>query len=700
MPGKTQPGIDTYKPIAQQMSSELLDLPSNDRFEAFTQSHVVHDFVDDLPIGVYRALPHGKLLSANKTLLNIFKADSLEELNETLATSSFQLLCQRQEFLAQLDSTGEIKGFESESALPDGRRFLTRESVRTLRDESGQILFFDGTLEEVQATTKTSLLDGAHLLNALMESTPDTIYFKDSSSRFIRVNKSQATILGLDSPEQAVGKTDFDFFTGAHAKDAFDDEQRLMETRIPVIDKMEQIRRADGDFRWVSATKVPMINSDNEVIGIAGISRDITDRKTAELERHVLFRLMQDVSLSDKLSDQLQLVHQAVGEVIYAKNFYVALLDEASGMLHFEFYVDEHDQMPPPQPATEGLTGFLLKKNSPLLLTAKQQHQLMASGELAVKGSVSASWLGVPLRTSNATIGALVVQSYVDSRAYSQQDVEFLTSVGSQVAMTIQKKMAQDRLEKTAAMLSQSNRELQDFASVASHDLQEPLRKIQAFGDRLKTKCEDQLNEDGKDYLARMQNAANRMQTLINDLLTFSRVTTKAQPFSKVDLEVVVRDVLSDLEVRIEQTGGTVEVSNLPVIDADRLQMRQLFQNLIANALKFRKPNEAAVVRISSLSESSHEVEGASWLLTTPDVVEISISDNGIGFDEKYLDRIFTVFQRLHGRNAYEGTGVGLAVCRRIVERHGGTITAQSKPDCGATFIIKLPVNQRKGATQ
>jgi len=187
---------------------------------------------------------------------------------------------------------------------------------------------------------------------------------------------------------------------------------------------------------------------------------------------------------------------------------------------------------------------------------------------------------------------------------------------------------------------------------------------------------------------------------LINDLLTFSRVTTKAQPFSKVDLEVVVRDVLSDLEVRIEQTGGTVEVSNLPVIDADRLQMRQLFQNLIANALKFRKPNEAAVVRISSLSESSHEVEGASWLLTTPDVVEISISDNGIGFDEKYLDRIFTVFQRLHGRNAYEGTGVGLAVCRRIVERHGGTITAQSKPDCGATFIIKLPVNQRKGATQ
>src|SRR4030095_1417298 len=169
------------------------------------------------------------------------------------------------------------------------------------------------------------------------------------------------------------------------------------------------------------------------------------------------------------------------------------------GLLHFEFFIDEHDQMPAPRSATEGLTGLLLQKNCPLLLTDKQQRQLMARGELTVKGSMSAAWLGVPLRTSNATIGALVVQSYVNPRAYSQKDVEFLTSVGSQLALTIQKRMALDRLEKTAAMLSQSNRELQDFASVASHDLQEPLRKIQAFGDRLKTKCGEQLTKDGHD---------------------------------------------------------------------------------------------------------------------------------------------------------------------------------------------------------
>jgi len=402
---------------------------------------------------------------------------------------------------------------------------------------------------------------------------------------------------------------------------------------------------------------------------------------------------------SDLNTIPVHFIHQAIGEVIYAKNFYVALLDEATGLLHFEFYVDERDRTPPPRPTTEGLTGFMLRKNSPLLLTGKQQRQLMAAGETQVLGSVSAAWLGVPLRTPNATIGALVVQSYEDSKAFSSKDVEFLTSVGSQVAMTIQRKLAQDRLQKTAAMLTQSNRELQDFASVASHDLQEPLRKIQAFGDRLKTKCRQQLTDDGQDYLDRMLNAAQRMQTLINDLLTFSRVTTKAQPFSTVDLAVVAREVLADLEVRIEQTGGTVEVSDLPVIDADPLQIRQLLQNLIANALKFRKPSEAPVVKISAQS-SSLEAEGASWSLSTSETLELRITDNGIGFDEKYLDRIFTVFQRLHGRNTYEGTGVGLAVCRRIVERHGGSITARSQPNRGATFIVKLPVKQHKGAGQ
>ena len=234
--------------------------------------------------------------------------------------------------------------------------------------------------------------------------------------------------------------------------------------------------------------------------------------------------------------------------------------------------------------------------------------------------------------------------------------------------------------------LERSNRELQDFAFVASHDLQEPLRKIQAFGDRLKTKHGPEMNEEAQDYLARMQNAARRMHTLINDLLTFSRVTTKAQPFVKTDLDSIANDVIDDLEVRLQQTGGRVDVLELPTIEADPLQMRQLLQNLIGNALKFHRGGVAPIIKVSGHLNTEGKKNRRSNGLC-----EIRVEDNGIGFDEKYLDRIFTPFQRLHGRGEYEGTGIGLAVCRKIVERHGGTLTATSRSGEGSTFIVTLP---------
>jgi|YelNatPaOPRAMG01_1025707.scaffolds.fasta_scaffold01755_6 PAS domain S-box-containing protein len=252
-----------------------------------------------------------------------------------------------------------------------------------------------------------------------------------------------------------------------------------------------------------------------------------------------------------------------------------------------------------------------------------------------------------------------------------------------------ERKRTEQALAKKAAELARSNAELEQFAFMASHDLQEPLRKIQAFGDRLKSKLDAIQLTDGREYLERMQSAAARMQTLINDLLTFSRVISASRPFVPVDLGAVAKDVLSDLEVRIEQTKAVVEVGPLPTVDADPMQMRQLFQNLIGNALKFQPPGNRPVVQIRSQVLQETTLDG-----NVRELCEIQVQDNGIGFDEKYLDKIFAVFQRLHGRNEYEGTGVGLAVCRRITDRHGGTITARSKPGQGATFIVRLPMRQ------
>ncbi|MGD0745366.1 MAG: ATP-binding protein [Verrucomicrobiota bacterium] len=255
----------------------------------------------------------------------------------------------------------------------------------------------------------------------------------------------------------------------------------------------------------------------------------------------------------------------------------------------------------------------------------------------------------------------------------------------------------EEKLRQFAAQLERSNRELQDFAYVASHDLQEPLRKIVVFGERLKEKCGENLDAEAGDCLVRMQKAAARMQNLINELLTFSRVTTKARPFEPVDLAKVADDVVSDLEGRIELVKGRVTVGTLPVIDAEPLQMRQLLQNLIGNALKFHRPDVPPVVEVRADMFSGRAPQAG------PDAPEeelcrLTVSDNGIGFDEKYLDRIFNVFQRLHSRNEYEGTGMGLAIARKIAVFHHGDITAKSKPGSGATFIVTLPATHFKGA--
>jgi len=229
--------------------------------------------------------------------------------------------------------------------------------------------------------------------------------------------------------------------------------------------------------------------------------------------------------------------------------------------------------------------------------------------------------------------------------------------------------------------LKRSNSELEQFASIASHDLREPLRKVHWFAELLKEECSTQLTESGKDYLTRMQRAVVRMRLLIDGLLEYSRVLHKSPAFEKVDLKDLVAQVENDLEVAIVESGAEITKSDLPLIEGDRMQMKQLFQNLIANSLKYRKPEISPHITITSeiLSDSR---------------VEIRVKDNGIGFQEKYSNQIFQSFKRLHNWSEYEGVGMGLAICRKVVDRHQGSIQAIGAPNEGATFVITLPLKQ------
>ncbi len=249
-----------------------------------------------------------------------------------------------------------------------------------------------------------------------------------------------------------------------------------------------------------------------------------------------------------------------------------------------------------------------------------------------------------------------------------------------------QAKLLQKQLVDTTAALAQSNEELSMFASVASHDLQEPLRKITAFGSRLEETTRAGLGEQGRDYLGRMLGAADRMRALIDDLLVYARVTTKARPSEVVDLDGVVAAVLDDLAPAIAEAGAQVEVDQLPRVEADPVQMGQLLQNLISNAIRYRSPDRPAHIRIRAEGGDSEH--------------RLAVTDNGIGFEAEYSERIFRPFERLHGRTEYAGTGMGLAICHKIVQRHGGSIAATSQPGHGSTFTVTLPKRRGVGDAQ
>jgi PAS domain S-box-containing protein len=494
--------------------------------------------------------------------------------------------------------------------------------------------------------------------------------------------------------------------------------------------------RKDGSIRWLLARGRIERDETGKPTNFPGVLIDITDRKISETNMSFLAKAGAELSASLDIWKTLQSISRlAVPEI--ADWCSIEMFDEDGNLktvsvahkdpAKVKWAEELRKQQGPPDLNAPGGVAKVLRTGEPEYYPEITDEMLIAGArtkkELRLTRSLGlSSVIIVPINTDDIAVGAITLISTEQKRHYTPLDLQMAQELAARASIAItnatlyndarkelkarreleeQLRIANEeleervierttQLEETNTNLQRSNQELQDFAYVASHDLQEPLRKIQAFGNLLEDEYGVKLGE-GKDYLNRMRSAAARMSALIEDILSFSRVTTRARGFTQVDLNKVAREVLEDLETRIEDTDAKIHLKDLPTIDADAMQIRQLLQNLIANALKFHKPNVAPEVTISASTEISQSHHKKYCIL--------EIRDNGVGFDEKYLDRIFAVFQRLHSRDSYEGTGIGLAVCRKIVERHGGSITATSKPGHGATFIISLPTHHKKGET-
>lgn len=601
-------------------------------------------------------------------------------------------------------------------------------SVRHLPviDENGDVIQVYQATKDITNEVRTSqkLRETELQLERALEVGKICTWSWDLRADRVYGDRNLAFLFGMTEKDIEKGLSISSFTQTIHPEDQPQIEAKIQDTLardVPYEAEYRTVSR-DGGIRWVIARGKLMHNSDGEAINFPGVIIDITDRKIIEKNLNYLVKagmvLASSLDYKKNLQETAQLAVDEISDWCTIELFDEKRVLQQVAVAHSDpkkvaWAKELRKKQGAHDLTAERGIAHVVRTGEPELYSHIPDEMLVNlandDDELALIRSLGMSAaIIVPITSKTKTIGVMTFISAELRRHYTEGDLQIAQEVAARVSSAItnsrmydltQRELAERRrlqrelaqmndkleahvaertiqLEKTNLNLERSNRELENFAYVASHDLQEPLRKIQAFGNLLEDEFGEKLGE-GRDYLDRMRNAASRMSALINDLLAFSRVTTKKEPLRKVALNGVVDGVLEDLEDLVRRTNGTVNVSKLPSVIADATQMRQLFQNLIANALKFHKPDVAPIVDVKA------QKIGEEY--------EITVSDNGVGFDERYLDKIFAVFQRLNGREKYEGTGIGLAVCRKIVERHGGSITAKSAPESGATFIVTLP---------
>jgi PAS domain S-box-containing protein len=546
---------------------------------------------------------------------------------------------------------------------PDSSIHYLASRGRVVRDDNGRPARMNGIIWDI--TERKRLEEKAAHLAAIVESSDDAIIGKTLNGKIISWNRAAEKIYGYTA-EEAIGQSVSILLPeGIH-----DELPEILEkiSRSELVDHYEtRRRRKDGEVIQVSLSVSPIKDTSGKIIGASTIPRDITEAKQIEEE---LYRSRDKLELSvrdgtaqlQKSEERIRAAFDlsAVGQAEFdiRKNRFQRVNQkfcEMTGYSDYELLEMNFSDLTHPEDRAEDIRLF-----EQVLSGAKREH---SNRKRYICKDGSLKWVEVYAALLRDESGLPV------------------SSIGVITDIT-KKKAAEDRFRAYTERLELLNQELQEFAFVASHDLQEPLRKIQTFCDMAKKRCVPVPDCTSQEYLDQISNSASRMRQLLRDLRLFSSAATKPEPFEKIDLVKIVREAVDVLEASAEETGCQIEIENMPAIEADESQMLLLFQNLIGNALKFHS------------GETPHiKVYGK---LDRKRICEILVEDNGIGFDQQFAERIFKPFQRLHNRGEYDGTGMGLSICRKIVERHGGNIRAESEPGKGSTFIIRLPVKQNQ----
>jgi PAS domain S-box-containing protein len=723
----------------------------------------------------------------------------------SLELNLWQNPADRNKLVAELKEKGLVLNFEACFLKKDGSVIdgLMSASLIDL-DGEPHLLNVVRDITRIKQVDEELALEQS-LMEALMDNLDDFIYMKDRESRFTRVNNSQAVLLGLDNPAQAIGKTDSDFYSDEHSNQALIDEREIVLAGNKISIEEKLTRKNSSDL-WVFTTKLPLVDRDGNVIGTFGISKDITEKKKyeenlnllasalksinecvsitdmndnvlfvnkafvdtygynenelkeksinlvrspdnaqelveeilpetlkggwkgelinknkngdnflvslstsivrdnndqpnaligvarditkekrRELEARVLFEITQAITKSENLDDLLKLIHGSLGKVVYADNCFVALHDEKTKLFSFPYFIDKFDSAPLPTLMKKSCTAYVFKTNEPFLFQQAKFDKLQEQNEVEPVGLFSPSWIGIPLQTPSKVIGVLVLQHYEKENVYSETDLQFLKSVGSQIAISIERKQAEEEIKAKNELLNKVNAEKDKFFSIIAHDLRGPLSAFVSATQILEEDIQNMTLEEIKEITLSMNKDATNVYSLLENLLEWSRLQRGVMEFKPAELNLlsIINPGIEAVSAQAKKKEILIECSvndSLKVV-ADIHMFETVIRNLISNSVKFTKPG--GKVTVSAMEESDGSVS-------------VMVSDSGIGMSQELLGRLFRINEKTSrpGTSGEPSTGLGLLLCKEFIEKHRGEISVKSEEGTGSTFTFRIPAGK------
>jgi PAS domain S-box-containing protein len=570
-------------------------------------------------------------------------------------------------FRQAMESKGDWN-FECRIRRSDGQVRWIWGAGRHHLDAAGAARRMAGIVQDIteRKLAEEALASQRKELQVILESVPAMIFYKDKENHFVRTNKAFEDAMGLPK-EKLQGQSLFDLYPKEMAEAYWNDDKQVMASRKSRFGIVESMQTPNGT-RIIQTDKVPYFDETGNVAGVIGFAVDITERKRAE-EALKTAHAQLEVRVEERTAE----LHAAFR---YARSLLEASLDPLA-TISPEGKVTDVNQ------ATELVTGVpraqLIGTDFTRYFTEPKKAEAGYQKVLA-EGQVRDYPLTIRHTSGRTTEVLYHATVYRDAAGQVQGVFAAARDITEHKRAEAELARYRDHLEELVklrtAELARSNEDLEQFAYVASHDLQEPLRAVGGYVKLLQHRFPEKLDAKAREYVAGAADGAERMQRLIADLLAFSRVGTRGVAFAPADLNELLRDALNNLQISIKESGAKITSDPLPSLPVDATQIVQLFQNLIGNAIKFHS-DLTPVIHVGARQEEDR------WLFW--------VRDNGIGIEPQYAGRIFQIFQRLHSRKHYPGTGIGLAICKKIVERHGGEIRVESQSGQGSTFYFSIP---------